>query len=418
MESFEARSTIWYRPAYAITLDGIRNIISDSQAFFSDVRIYMTQFTLRVLLVHIKDLFSSPFNVFISFVKILLSLLVLFFIRRYENDISHFCFITARSYSTVGSIICFLFGALISFISKFYRVVFLWVFLWLLSSMLHDHYLSIVFYLASIPYLLYLSHCFMRFFMSLNVEYDYVFLPEDFQRRFELVVSALLYISIIILLYRQAFMLSSVSLRSELPNILLALNFIILHVSLIFLITKELIMAVIPERTDFWRWVYAQVDQYYYLILLFLIAIIIMSNPYVGFGRLVWYLLSSFMYMAILFKLLSICHSFVKKLTSLLFFVQDESIVRERFSYAKTCFGLVIISSFVVLGFVGFIVSAKIWGWDVGFADLKNWFVAPLLLEGTTTPITTMSLLKLIGYVFGGFAIAYALKRVCSCKNF
>src|SRR5690606_37626183 len=162
-------------------------------------------------------------------------------------------------------------------------------------------------------------------------------------------------------------------------------------------------MGIIPERTDFWRWIHSQVDHYYYLILLFVIAIIVMSNPYVGFGRLVLYLLSGFIYMSLLIKALSLMHDFVKKVSSFLFFSQDEAVVRERFSYAKTCFGLVIIASFVVLGFIGFIVSAKIWGFDIELYDLRHWLSAPILLEGTTHPITTMSLLKLIAYVFGGF---------------
>ena len=111
----------------------------------------------------------------------------------------------------------------------------------------------------------------------MNEQYDYILLPEDFQRRFDLVFSTLLYVSIIIFFFRQAFMLSSVYLRSELPNILLAVNFIILQISLIFLITKEQIMGIIPERTDFWRWVHLQVDHYYYLILINISYIIKLS---------------------------------------------------------------------------------------------------------------------------------------------
>jgi len=213
-------------------------------------------------------------------------------------------------------------------------------------------------------------------------------------------------------------MLSPVYLRSELSNILLAINFIILQISLIFLITKEQIMGIIPNYSNLWQWIHVHVDHYYYLILFFVVAIIIMSNPYVGFGRLVLYLLSGSIYMAILIKLLSVLHDFVKKTTSLIFFSQEDTIVRERFSYAKTYFGLVIIASFVILGFIGFIGAAKIWGWDVTVTDLRQWLQTPLILEGTMHPITILSLLKIIAFIIGGLATAYSLKQYVLARIF
>jgi small-conductance mechanosensitive channel len=122
--------------------------------------------------------------------------------------------------------------------------------------------------------------------------------------------------------------------------------------------------------------------------------------------------------MAMLLKALSLLHDFVKKATSLLFFSQDDTIVRERFSYAKTCFGLVIIASFVILGFIGFIGAAKIWGWNVVPADFRQWLNVPLLLEGTTHPITTMSLLKIIAFIMSGFVLAYSSKQYVLARIF
>jgi len=104
-------------------------------------------------------------------------------------------------------------------------------------------------------------------------------------------------------------------------------------------------------------------------------------------------------------------HTFVKTATSLLFFTQEDAIVKERFSYAKTCFGLFIIASFVILGFIGFVAAAKIWGFDVAITDFRQWLQVPLLLESTTHPITTLSLLKIIAFILGGFVVAYALKQ-------
>jgi len=411
-------STIWYRPAYAITLEGVKNIISDTKAFFNDIRIYLAKFNSKIFIIHVWEGFSHPLDVLLLLLTFFGLICALLFLRKYQAKIITILLIQHGDYGILVSMGKFILGTLVTFICAFSHGIFVWLTIWLLCIMIPDTYLSILFYLCSIPYLLYLSHRFMRLLMYMNSQYKHVLLSEDFQRRFELVFSTLIYLTIIIFFFRQAFMLSPIYLRSELSNILLAVNFIILQISLILLITKEQIMGIIPDYSDFWRWVQAHVDHYYYLILFFVVAIIIMSNPYVGFGRLVLYLLSGSIYMIILIKILSLLHDFVKTATSMLFFTQEDAIIRERFSYAKTCFGLVIIASFVILGFIGFIGTAKIWGLGVAITDFREWLQVPLLLEGTTHPITTMSLLKIIAFILGGFAVAYSLKQYVLARVF
>jgi small-conductance mechanosensitive channel len=411
-------STIWYRPAYAITLEGVKNITSDTKSFFNDIRIYVAKFNSKIFMMHVWEGFSRPFDVLLLLLTLLGFIAAFFLIKKHRTQITNFFLIQCGSYGLLVSMAGFVLGTLVTFICMFSRSIFAWITLWLLCIMIPDTYFSILFYLCSIAYLLYLSHRFMRLLLYMNNQYNHVLLSEDFQRRFELVVSTLMYVSIVIFFFRQAFMLSPIYLRSELSNILLAANFIVLQISLILLITKEQIMGIIPNSSDFWRWVYAYVDHYYYLILCFVVAIIIMSNPYVGFGRLVLYLLSGSLYMLILIKILSLLHDFVKTATSMLFFTQEDAIVKERFSYAKTCFGLVIIASFVILGFVGFIIAAKIWGFDVAVTDFRQWLNVPLLLEGTTHPITILSLLKIIAFVLGGFVVAYMLKQYVLARIF
>ena len=411
-------STIWYRPSYAITLEGVKNIIADTKAFFNDIRIYLAKFNSKVLLTHLYEGFARPLNVLFLLFMFIMLIGSLFFIKKYQDYLINLTFIKSSNYGMLISMISFIIGTFITFINTFSRSLFLWIMIGSFCYIIPDNYLFILFYLLSIPYLLYLSQRFMKMLILLNEQYNYVLLSEEFQRRFELVFSVLVYLTIIVFFFRQAFMLSSIHLRSELSNILLAINFIILQISLILLITKEQIVGIIPDYSDVWRWIHSYVDHYYYLILFFVVAIIIMSNPYVGFGRLVLYLLSGTIYMAILIKLLSLLHDFIKKSTSLIFFSQEDSIIRERFSYAKTYFGLIIIASFVILGFIGFIATAKIWGWDVTFTDLKKWLKAPLLLEDTVHPISITSLLKILAFITGGLAIAYSLRQYVLARIF
>lgn len=411
-------STIWYRPAYAITLDGVKNIISDTKAFFNDIRIYIAKFNSKIFIIHLQEGFSRPLDVLYIVLILFITIGALLLLRTYQLTLVNFLLIRCSNYGVFASIAGFILGALITFICTFNRSLFIWLTLWLLCTVVPDIYFLIIFYLCSIPYLLYIFYKFIQLLIFMNGDYKYVLLSEDFQHRFELIFSTLMYITIVIFFFRQAFMLSPIYLRSELSNILLAINFIVLQISLILLITKEQIMGIIPDYSDFWQWIKTQVDHYYYLILFFVVTIIIMSNPYVGFGRLVLYLLSGSIYMLILIKVLFILHDGIKKAASMLFFTHEDAIVRERFSYAKTCFGLVIIASFVILGFIGFIVAAKIWGLDVAVTDFRQWLKVPLLLEETTHPITTMSLLKIIAFILGGFAISYSLKEYVLARIF
>src|SRR5690606_34234514 len=221
-------STIWYRPAYAITLEGIKNIASDITAFLTDVRIYISQFNSKVFLSHLYEKFTNPFEALKLFFKLFICLFFFYFLRYYEEKISSLFFIITKQRSSLTGSAYFIIGIILLFMRNHYKTMFIWILLWLLTSMTSDHYIYTVFYLFSIPYLFYLSNRFIRFLIIMNTEYNYILLPEDFQRRFEIVVSLLLYISIIIIFFRQAFILSSIYLRSELPNILLAINFIVL----------------------------------------------------------------------------------------------------------------------------------------------------------------------------------------------
>ncbi len=410
-------STIWYRPEFAITWQGVKNIIPDALAFLKDIRLYIMRFNPGTFIGNIKEFVSNPFKIFVLTSKLLVCIIGLLLLRWYQQTITDLFFSRSLKYGGLLRVIGFLCAAILRFISMHVVGVILWIIGWLLLQIVPDPYLYILFYLLSIPYLLYFSYRFMRFIMQLNRQYNYILLAQDFQRRFYLIISTLLYATIIIFFFRQAFMLSSYY-RSELPRILLAVHFIICQIALIFLITKEQILSIISQKTDFWRWVRLQVDTYYYLLLIFVIAIIVMSNPYVGFGRLLLYLLFSLVYTALFVKGLMWVYDIFKRAVSYIFFVSDDSVIRERFTYAKTWFGLLIVASFLIFGFIGFIVIAKIWGWPIGFNDIIGLLNTELLQKGTKHPITTLSLLEIIGFVLAGFVIAYALNKFVLDKIF
>lgn len=404
-------SGIWYRPEYAITWSGVQNIGFDIKGFFSDIKTYMVRVQSTQLSTHIDLMFNSRWGTILFVLKLLLLLVVLFFVYQYSSILSQFLLRMSKRQGGLISLFNTVLSLIGEFVSRHFFSIALWLFLlFTVFQLAPDHYWYMFFYLFSIPYLLYGIYAFMRSLVRFNIANDYVLLSAEFQRRFVILVSVLLSVTTTIFLFRQAFVLGHYY-QSELPIILLAINFIIFQISLIFFISKEQILRLIPTKNAFWYWVRMVVDNYFYLILLLTIAIIIMSNPYIGFGKFVLYFVSNFIYTVILIKFFMWLHEQVKRLASYVFFYSGEEIVRERFAYARTWFGLLIIVSFLIFTLCGVLISAKIWGMPILMRDFIDAFTKPILLEHTTSPLSIASLLQIVLYVIGGFLVAYAINH-------
>ncbi len=411
--------TIWYRPEHAISWDGIKNSLPDVQAFVKDVKDYISTIDFSSLWQKVKNLFVSPWQLILFLFKLLLVVLALLTVKKYLPYITNK--LVSIEQAPVGvrwtSILT---AVLLGFGIKHLVSLVIWatIFMGLKFYQCPDPYVYILFYLLSIPYLLYLANRFMRYLVYFNEKYNYVFLSKDYQERFVVVFSTLIYATIIIVFFREAFILGNYH-KSELPTILLAVNFIIFQIAAILLLSKDQILSLISTRSDFGQWVYEVVDHYYYFFQLFLIAIIVMSNPYVGYGRLVLFILKRLLYTAILIQLLLWIQEWFKRVSSRIFFYfdSDEEIARDRFTYAKTWYGLLVVIILTAFTFIGFLIASRIWHWPEvlmkvqSWSDVMAWIKTPFLLENTRAPISLYSLFQIVGYVFIGSVIAFIINR-------
>lgn len=405
---------IWRRAKYAIKLEELKNFVPDVNRFIGDMWFSITQFRLSVLLEKMKSSFPRRLHVFLLFLKIFALLAFLFFLRWYVAIKLYRVFAHVTEYRGLR-VMSFLVRAFFDFIFHYYVTISIWILLFALLQFgaFPDDNLHILFYLFSIPYFLYLANRFLYRFVSFNERQDYFILTKQFQPRFFFIVSTLLYTTICIQFFKGAFILKGY--KSELPEILLALNFIILQISLIFLITKDQILSVIPNRTTMWKAVHVQVDRFFYLILACIIAIIVMSNPYVGFGSLVLHILSRLFFTILFFLLLFWFHAVLKRSFSKLFFSRDDEGVKERFSSAKTWYGIVVILVFLVLAVIGFAVGAHLWGWQVTFDKIKQLF----FYRGAEGGLVSIAdIFKLFGFVIAGFLSAFAFNKFVLKKIF
>lgn len=418
-----SRSIIWDRPEDAISWHGVQNIMPDFETFIYDLRSYLTHFDLSPLVYKVKGLFKERYSFAYFLMYLLVWLCALVLLRLFLPKIKELLYRMGKGRKFPRQ--ATFFAVLGDFLLQYFGVIFLWLSFLLLFKgyVIPDPYPYIIFYLVSIPFLLYIAYRSVNFFIAKNAELGYVFIGREYVGRFVSCISTLLYATIAIFFFREAFLLANYP-KSELPNILKALNIIILQVSVIFMLTKELVLSFIPRVNDMWQWMRDKVDHYYYFILAALITIIVMMNPYVGFGRLVLFILSNVIYTLLLIGVLFWLHGLVKRWSSSFFFYSEQEVVKERFPSAKTWYGVSIIAILLSFIFVGAIAVAKIWQWPEKLntikelQDIVQWLKSPLLLSHTESPISVYSVLQLLFFVLAGFLVAVAIRRFVLSRIF
>lgn len=411
--------TIWYRPEHAITWEGLNNAWSDIKMFFQDVKTYFLQFDRGTIFDRVKDIVRRPGSFFIFLFKILMAFTGFMLIRRYAGFIPALLLAIGRQYA-ITSKITLLLACIVAFAASHALSLFLWVTLWLFvqHATIPDPYLYILFYLISIPWLLYLAHYFLLFFAQFNRSHGYLLIGQENQTRVMMALSTIVYSTLALSLFRYAFILVKFP-KSELPAILFALNLIIVQITLFLLVFREII-NLIPVKYTLGERIYSFANRYYYAIVGLIITIFVLSNPYVGYGRLVFYLVSGVIFSIILLKVLHGAHLLIKRGASQLFFFNQDDVVRERFGHAKTWFGIAIIGSFLLLAIIGSLVAAKIWGWPIVFNDIVRWLNQPLLGlgKGTSHPLTSITIATFLLFIVSGFILAYCVNRFVLEKVF
>jgi small-conductance mechanosensitive channel len=412
--------TIWHRPEYAITWVGMKNAVPELTKFFAEIRGYISHIEVAQIVRNALEYIANPAHFLFLLMLIGFLMFVAFVRKKYLFNLSELLVIWSMQHRGLLRILAFLLSLSIRFVSVYAVGLVAWfiIFIFLHITAIQDVYVYILFYLCSIPYLLYVASKFIKMLETENAKRGYLLIDVDFQRRFSAVLSVFVYSTIAIFFFREAFLLTDYY-KSEVPVILLAVNFIIFQISLILLLTKEQILNLIVPKSDFRRWLRTQVDRFYYLILLAVIVVIVLSNPYVGYGRLMLHMLFGLLYSALLVMGLVWIYSIIKQVGSSIFFTTKEDVVRERFSNAKTWFGMLILVLFFVLGGLGMVIIAKVWGWHIAYEDITRWVNIPLIgEEGAKDAISLRSLAQIVLFIFAGFVLSYGLSKFVLSKIF
>ena len=409
--------SIWQRSIHAISWKGIANIIPDIEKFVVELRgiliTYIQQWNVNSFFRSIKDFFTSPLELVITLIVMILLIALMFVLNMYLPHLEQY-FLSIPS-SQAGYYLSRLGALLVGFFSLYFIGLLIWATLFVLVKVeVVSLALRIMFYLTSIPYLVYIAHRFIQYIIAFNQKHDYVLLSEQFQKRFIQVFAIFAYSTITILLFREAYILASYH-KSELPTILLALYSIIFRTLLIFLIGKEEILSVLPQRNQFWVWLSRFIDKYYYAILIGIVLLMIASDPYIGgYGSLVSYVLWGLVFTAIVIRILIWIHAYFKKIGAQVFFDTSEDTLKERFYNAKTWYGIYLILLFICFVVLAVVLAARVWGNPITFEEIRGFFTQERFGVGVGADrkaISLYSFIEVILFMVSGFVTAMIFNR-------
>jgi len=369
-----ARVNLWRRSGRAISLEGIKSIIPDLVNFLSDVRSYgrtfMHHFSIDSVIKMMAGYCGHPFTLLILLFKLFVLYFLYYVIYANLLPLSMVLMGVSREFVSTYTV-SFVLAMFLRFLHAKFTSFFWWLFFFF-YYVIHptvDTYLAIVFFLCSTVYLFFLSRDFIDFLIHFNNEHDEVFFTEHVEVRVVAFLRWLLYVTVIILPFREAFTLT-IYTKSEVPEILLAVYSMIVKVLILSLLRKDDILHFIPTKTQVWAWFWRFVDSYYYPLLGFFIFLMIMIDPYLGgYNTIISYLAWGIIGTLVIVKVSYEGYLFVRRSCAYLLFSSDGESLKERFQLSKIVYGAVVIFLFFAFILIACILISRLWQrpitWDM-----------------------------------------------------
>lgn len=407
--------SIWQRSQYAISWRGLRDFFPNLYRFAVDFTMlgvhYIQGFTWQSFRENVTLGFALGFlALFIGIIMLFVLLrmwLPLFakYLASLEIEGSFFKVLLSLAVCCISAINAYLW-AIIAWLVIFFLVYFEY------TAVLFPR---VLFYLLSIPYLLYISRRCVRFIIRCNRERNYAIFDASFERRFSVISLLFLWVTIIVYCLREAFLLVTMR-EGEFANILLAIHSITLRMLIIFAIGRDELVEFIGQRGVVSQFIASLIRRYYYPLLFGIMILMILSDPYVGgYRNLVSYVLWGVLGTFILFRLLYSIHTYIKEYSEVIFFSTEEEIKKERFASAKTWYGITVIVLFLLFIVIGIAIGIHLWGLQVGMEDV--WKVIDVHLfstgveQGETVWFTPRKFLVIVSFIIAGFLAAVAFNR-------
>lgn len=434
--------SLWHRSPYAISWEGIKNIIPDIIRFISDTielgKGYLHEITTEPIRDQIERFIAPSLQSYgmannIVLICFLLVLIIMGYFSIRNQLPSLINTITRAIPAQEQTMLYFTLHALLC-ITRFLQLHFLAIYSWIVIFVLFDPsyspfsfdlFIHVIVYLIAIPALIHLSTKFIEYIVDYNKQHNYPFFIPIFTKRFVIALSIFMYSTVVILLFREAFIYATLH-KSELPNILMAMHSFIIKALIIFSIGKDEILSLVSRRGFIWHWLEYIVEHYYYILLFSIIVLMILSDPYIGgYGALISHYVWAITMTVIVMRALYEIHLYIKKYSEKAFFIlEEDDVKRERFTYARTWYGIGVIFFFMLFGLLGLIIGFKLWGYPVSAEDIKSLFDYHLFQTGAydkhgeTVFFTPRKFFVLLSFIAAGLIGSVLFNRYVLQKIF
>lgn len=310
-------------------------------------------------------------------------------------------------------------GVMLGWVFIYAHIIFDFKFIFSTISFFAKPYYVSMFYLLTIPIFVYLSRELLISLKELNRRLSFFFFAEKLQDRFVLLITFVCYSTATLLPLRRAFLSYYPDQPTIFPAVLIGAYSLVLVITVLLFFSKEDVLRLIPERYTFLVWIKQQIDAHYYPVFFFIMSLLILSNPYIGYSNLAWFLAFVVPSTALLISALFIVHYYIRKYSVFLFMKEEEEEIIDKFEHAKTYYGFVVIFSFFTLMIVTFILVARIWGFAYAPADLWRLFSTELVIPiGPEHKLGLVQLVSLILFIVGGFIASSLLHKFVLNKLF
>ncbi|MBD3273164.1 mechanosensitive ion channel [Candidatus Dependentiae bacterium] len=428
LEKKSVSENIWKRSPKAISFIDLSKSLEDAEMFFKkifwDIPDYLS---FSNFINFVKNLgwpdylglfiFIILFAIFLFGMKHLLLFLRKKINLKIEGSSQHYI----QIYTTIDALLGFAldnFKLLFSWFFVYLHVLFDFKYVFSSISFIVNPFMISTFYLISIPIWLYLSSTLLSTAKELNKKLSYLFFAEKTQSKFMFLLTAILYSTSILIPLRQAF-LNYMDIPSVFPSLMLAAYSLILVVIVLLFFGKDDVLALLPPKGTFFIWIRKKIEKYYYPVFIFFMGLLILSNPYVGYSNLAWYLIFAVPGTVLIFYGLFFIHFYIRKYSVSFFLKEENDEIVDKFEQAKVYYGFFTIITFLVLSFFSFVLITRIWQFNYTPSDLwrdlsQDWVIK----IGDGANLGIVEFLIFISFILAGFLISSLLKKFVFNKLF
>ena len=409
---------VWHRSNRAVTWQGIKEIIPNLITFTHNVYGMIEDYIINFSL--FDDLYgfiTTSTAQFISYILLGIFLYIIYLCLLAMLPALYATLMLVPQDMQGIFLLSRIFAVMCGFAQRSLGAIFLWL---LLFASLNFYQFSIVFsllfYGGSIFFLIYISRSFLLYLLKFNRSVDYVLLGQSFEERFAWIFSFFSVSTITILFFRKMFMLVMMYQQSEFPIILLRLYHVVIFISVVFSIEKDELLNLIPKTNIYFEEFSKLIDRYYYLLSLFCIVMLILSDPYLGgYGHLMWYIILNSTMSILLLASMYLIHNAIKTISSFIFFKESNEFgAKERFDYAKTWYAIFVVALFFTFGILAILFAAQIWGYPIALRQVER-FLNHQIYYGSAGSklefIRVAGCIRLLLAPFLGAFIAFLFRR-------